>query len=530
MSVSLNNERTLVRRLTLRNLIFLGLGYDMATGALFSATAIVSAAGPEGIITYLVAGLFYSALGVIFIELSRVYPEAGSVTRFTLYSHGRTLNLINGFADLIWYLFIPPVEAISVSYTLNVFFPYFINSAGDPTIYGAILGFGIVLLMLPVNYFGISRFGRATNYISAVKIALYLTVPIALILFVHNSANLLHEGGFVPFGIGSMFAILPLAMYNFGGSRMIPDFAEETTKRSYITLGIIIAILTETAIYTLLAVAVVLGTNWSAIHLAAGSWHSLKGLAANPFLVFSKSTGLEWLLVITLIVSVLSPYISGYISVGAGTRALFSMGRSGLVGDRIKAIHEKYAIPVWSLVVFIVVGGFLALVSAPAPSIYNLIDDATAAGYLGFAAIPVAMIVSRRQKSTSKLQRIRGGNILAPVAMGVSSLIAYWAGWPDEPYAVLLIMAASLLFGIYSKATQGLLNSIWYICYMGFITLMVAIGTEGLYTLIPNSIGPFVVFAVTVALFYPWGVFSGLEVRFKDKEFTEFKAERFEPE
>lgn len=528
MSASFKNEGTLARKLTLRNLVFFGVGYDMATGALFSATAIVSAAGPAGILTYVIAGLFYSSLGIIFIEMVRVYPEAGSVTRFTLYSHGRTLNLVHGFADLIWYLFIPPIEAISVSYTLNLFFPYFVSSSGNPTILGAILGFGIVILMLPVNYFGVSKMGKFTNYVSAVKIALYLTVPIALISLFHNTPNLVGEGGFTPFGIGSMFSILPLAMYNFGGSRMIPDFAEEARKKHYVTMGIAVTIAVETAVYTLLAASVVLGTNWAALNLSGGSWHALKSLSANPFVVFSKSTGLQWLLLITVIVSVLSPYISGYISVGAGSRAMFAMGRSGFIADRIKTIHKRYSVPFWALVVFIVVGGMISLVSAPAPSIYNLLADAVSAGYLGFAAIPVAMMVTRRQGITRKEYRIRGGAILAPVAMGVSSLIAYWSGWPDEPYSALLILSASLVFGVLGNAREGFFNSLWYLGYIGFVTLIVAIGSQGLYNIIPAYIAPFVVFAGTILVFYPAGIFSGLKTQYAEKKYTTFKSEKFE--
>lgn len=66
-------------------------------------------------------------------------------------------------ADLIWYLFIPPIEALAVVEGLDFFYSGLINQqTGVPTLQGVILGVILLLLFVPFNYFGVKVFGRST--------------------------------------------------------------------------------------------------------------------------------------------------------------------------------------------------------------------------------------------------------------------------------------------------------------------------------------------------------------------------------
>jgi amino acid transporter len=303
---------------------------------------------------------------------------------------------------------------------------------------------------------------------------------------------------------------MPYAMFAFGGARVIPDFAEEVKRRKYIVYALILTVVGEGLLYLLYDYAFITGLNWSVLGVKSGDWAGLK-IAGNPFITLSSNYHAEVALGILLFAGIVGPFLTGYVYMGSGSRVLFATARSGLVSSKFGEVHEKYSIPYWALLAFGVAGAVVTFLFAPVPSIYGLINDATVAGYIGFATNPVAMMVLRRQ-GVSKY-RLKGGSVIAPIAFAVASLIVFWNGWPAVPYSVLLMGIASVIFGVLFKAREGLVDSIWYIVYIGFLTAMVYVGSDGALNIIPYYWATAIVAVVSVALFYPIGILSGLRQR-----------------
>ncbi|WP_337860927.1 amino acid permease [Ferroplasma sp.] len=111
----------------------IGLVGSFGNGALFGTVIMVAGAGPEAILAFILGAIIYSAIGFSYMELAKVYPEAGGPTRYTIYTHGRRTNIINAMSDLIWYIFIPPIEVIAIIAGLNYFDPIFLSVTGAPT-------------------------------------------------------------------------------------------------------------------------------------------------------------------------------------------------------------------------------------------------------------------------------------------------------------------------------------------------------------------------------------------------------------
>ncbi|HKJ96438.1 MAG TPA: APC family permease [Thermoplasmataceae archaeon] len=530
----------LKRELTLTQLVVIGVSGALGNGALFGAVGMVTTAGSGAIIAFIFGGVIYISIALTYMELSRVHPEAGAPSRFTLYSHGRTTSLINAFADMVWYIFIPPLEALSIVAGLNYIIPgspLIIASTGYPTIQGVLVGVGLVLAFTPFNYFGVGMFGKSTLYIGAVKLFFYVSMGLGLIFFVHNFGNFANPdyGGFLPYGISAILLIMPLTMYDFGGIRVIPDLAGETKlseveKKDAIVKAVAYTVLFETLIYISIAVAILASINWSALGIAPGDFSSLKGAMGgnNPFFILANSNNLGIIFAFAVVAGIMAPFVTGYIYTGAGARIFFSSARSGFLGGAFKELHARYAVPFWALITFAIVGAITVMISAPAPTVYSVIVDATVAGYLGFSTHPVAMIVQRRQGITTKAQKFRGAYIFGPIAMGVSSLVVYWSGWPSDPYAMLLILFGILIFGIPMRAFEQIRNSLWYMFYFVFLLLIVVfshtVGPEQLFGIqvgyIPFVWGTLIVFLTTTLVFFPWGVLSGLKEEYYHEEYT----------
>lgn len=256
---------SLKRDLDLKDLIIIGVAGAVGTGVLFSTAGMTALAGPGVVIAWIVGAIMYLFVGLTYVDLSALYPEAGGPSRYSLYSYGRITNLINAFADLIWYLFIPPVEALASVEGINYFYPHLINTAGSPTTLGALLGVILMVLFFPFNYFGIRAFAKSTDFLGVIKLLLYILVAIGFIAFARFS-NFTAYGGIVPFGVGGIFAAIPLGMFAFGSIRVIPDYAEEVRSPKIIGRAIIWVVLGQTLIYVLLAVGFLTSINWVALN------------------------------------------------------------------------------------------------------------------------------------------------------------------------------------------------------------------------------------------------------------------------
>ncbi len=542
----------LKRELGLYELVILGVAGSLGNGALFGTISMVAGAGPSAILAFIFGAFIYLLVALTYVELSKVYPEAGGPTRYPIYTHGRWSNLINSMADIIWYLLIPPIEVVAILIGTGYFFPgIFITNQGFPTTAGGLFGAGLLLTFIPINYFGIKQFGKTTNMIGIVKLIFYIAMVVGLIGFVFNVKNIYQYGFFNSHApLVSFLSIMPLAMYDFGATRVIPDLAEETKRPNDVAKAIVFTVVIESLIYIGVAFAIVMGFQWSALSIKPGDFAALTTspllIGLNPFFVFAHRSGFYWIFIAALVTGFLAPYVTGYIYVGSGSRVLMAFGRSGFITKKLKSIDSKHAIPLLALVVFVALGSIIVFISAPVPSIYSFIDDASAAGYLGLVVTPIALIVSRRQGVTKEEHKFKGMWFIAPLSVGLSSLIPFWAGWPSEPYAVFLILVGVLFISVSGKVTNGFKNAIWYIVYIGFVTIMTMIGSDGYSGVITylnlHSIGlpfalsiktpaswgaliPFewatlIIFIVSIAVFYPWGVLSGFKKQYDHPEFT----------
>ena len=505
-------KRELRKELSLLNLVVIGIAGAVGTGALFSSAGMASLAGPALILSWILGGIFYFFIGLTYVQLSLNYPEAGGPSRYSLYSHGRVANMINAFSDLIWYIFIPPIEAIAVVYGLNLFTsPHLvlISQAGTPTIYGALLGVLITLLFVPFNYYSVRFFGLSTTGIGIIKLLMYLAVAFGFLFLFYHSSNFTAYGGFTPFGFAGIFSAIPLAMFAFGGIRVIPDYAEEVKDHKVLDKAIIYTVVGQTLIYVLFAVAFVASIDWKSLGFAPGNWTALSTISGNPFIeIASTSNAPSPLLLLTIIIGVIGPFVTGYIYMGGGIRVLFAMARSKYVTEKIQELNE-YSVPFWALVIFAVVSALVVYLSAPVPTIYGLISDSVVAGYIGFSAAPVALVSLKKQGKLKEY--IPFSEIFAPIAFVFASLIIFWSGWPSVPYAVALLTIVAVVFSLIYKIKENWENALWYAGYIAFLVLMTYIGSDGALSII-NFYESSAIVAIVGLVFY----FIGVESRLRE--------------
>ncbi|MGC8608600.1 MAG: APC family permease [Thermoplasmata archaeon] len=513
-----NKEVKLKKAITFPQMLVIGIIAAVGTGALFAPAGMVSVAGPSAVIAWIIGAIFYAFISMTFVELSKTYPEAGGPSRYSLYTHGRITNAINAFSSLIWYIFIPPIEALATVEGLNYVYPKFLEATGAPTLLGAGIGVVILFLFLPLNYYGVKAFGKYSFWIGLVKISVYMIAVFGLMIVFFDAKNFyIYKGGFDAFGPSGILFAIPFAMFAFGGIRVVPDYAEETTEtknNKFLGKAIIYTVIGQTIVYILFSMAFVGGIDWSKVNIAPGNWAAADSIVGNPFMFLAGHYNSAFLIGIVFAVAVLGPFVTGYVYVGGGARVMLATARSKIMASSMGKLSETYAIPYWAIIVFIIVGAIVAFISAPVPGIYALLTDAVVAGYIGFAVTPIAMIASRRQGTTKKENMLPGGMIIAVIAFVGSALISFWSGWPSVPYAMMILAIAMVAFGIAFKIREHFLNSIWYIAFIAFILIMTYIGSDGALTVLSFTTSTIIVVIVAAAIFFPWGILSSLKTAY----------------
>lgn len=381
-----------------------------------------------------------------------------------------------------------------------------LTTSGDPTTSGALVALGLLIVYVPVNYYGIRAFSRITNFLGSAKFVLFVLLGIGFIVVLFHADNFTSFGGFAPFGTGAIFAAVPIAMFAFGGIRVIPDFAEEATDTRTLKVGILYTLGIQFIIYIMFSIALIGAISWSTLSVKAGDWSALTKVAGNPFIVLSTHRGVGWLLVVAIVVGIIGPGVVGYVYQGAGARVLMSMARSGYVPKRLQTVDPKHEIPVGALLVISVVGAILALLTAPVPRIYGLINDAVVGGYVSFGVVPPAMLALRVQKG----ERLSKGTlVLGALGFGGASLVLYWSGWPSVPYAAILIAVGVVALGLFGRVS-GLRHAVWYAVWVLFLVLMTSIGSVGKGTAVSFDLGSVIVIVVSIFAILPWAVRSRL--------------------
>ena len=93
-----NNVPKLRKSLTGLDIFLISFSGMVGSGWLLGVLAGPSYAGPAAILTWIIAGIFFIILALVFSELGSMFPYSGSLVRFNEYSHGPASNFKLGSA------------------------------------------------------------------------------------------------------------------------------------------------------------------------------------------------------------------------------------------------------------------------------------------------------------------------------------------------------------------------------------------------------------------------------------------------
>jgi amino acid transporter len=377
----------LKRSIGLFQLSMFGIGATIGTGIFFVLAEAVPVAGPAVIWSFVFAGVVAGLTAICYAELASAVPVSGSSYSYAYATLGEIAAMVVAACLLLEYGVSAAAVAVGWSQYLNELFdnlfgftiPENLSQAPEQ---GGIFNLPAVLLvgmcaLLLIR--GASESAKVNAVMVLIKIGV-LVLFIVLGLQGWNSDNL---SDFTPFGVSGITSAAGIIFFSYIGLDAVSTAGEEVKNpRRTMPLAILIALITVTSLYVLVALVAV----------AAQSMGAFEGQEAGLAAILEDVTGSTWPATVLAAGAVISIFSVTLVVIYGQTRILFAMGRDGMIPPLFHRVNPRTLTPVPATIIVAVV---VALLAGVLP--INFLAEMTSIGTLvAFMVVSVGVIVLRR--------------------------------------------------------------------------------------------------------------------------------------
>ncbi|AAT43518.1 APC family permease [Picrophilus oshimae] len=486
----------LKRGFSLHDAAMFGIGGAIGSGILFAVAGGTTYAGPAIIISWIIAAIMIVIVTIPYAEFSAMAPRGGISARISYYSYGSYGGFMSGWSLFLWAVLIPPIEAVAVSEYASYYIKGLYSSVtGFLTPEGIALSIALTILFVFINLFGIRKFGIVNNVLTWFKILVVVAIIVIVPLFVFRPSNFTTPS-FIPSNASGILIAIPATgiLFSFGGYRQVADMAGEikNPKRNLPrAIGITLAV--QSIFYILMTIIVVGSVNWTGLKTAPGSW-SVVGSLGSPIVTIIHSNiaylhgyavpVLSGLIILALIFAIFSPMGTFGVYLTGSSRIIFGFSREGAIPSFFGSTTKK-GTPLYAIILVAVIGDLFLI---PFPSWYTLTDFVVVAAVVNFAIVAASLPVIRKlYPEIERPFKVPFATAWSFVAFIASSILIYFATYPDTLYALGATLAGSVVFiyQAYKKHFQELSikNSLWipvYIIVMIIISYLGSSSTGGI--------------------------------------------------
>ena len=180
----------LKRDISTTNILIASAGGMVGSGWLFSPFISAQMAGPNALISWIIATIFMLFIALPLCELGTMFPVSGGMSNYPTYTHGREVGFLFAWTSWLSYVVMTPIEIQAILQYSSHFFPSLIV-ADSATLtlsgYGYMVAIGIMLFVVLLNSYGIKMLAECNKYASIIKFAL---PSIAIIALLHSAPTM----------------------------------------------------------------------------------------------------------------------------------------------------------------------------------------------------------------------------------------------------------------------------------------------------------------------------------------------------
>jgi amino acid transporter len=369
----------------------------VGSGWLFSAQLNAKFAGNYSFIAWLIAAGIVSLVGLCFAKICTMYPQRGINVKCTSLSHGKDFGLIFAFCFWFGVLAMIPNESQATVQYLSPFI-HFTNlyDGNGLTITGKLFSVLILFIYLLINFFGIKLLSYINNVATVFKISIPILTIIVLMVSHFDSSNFsLNVNNYTSSNIKTALIGAGL-IYTFNGFQIITSFASEIKNPSKtIPLAIMISIGITLFLYLLLQLSFMGAMPHS---VAEKGWVLLN--FTSPLVNLTILLGLNYLAILLIADSVVSPSITGLSYLGSCSRMLYAMADKGQMPKWIAKLCPVRHISKRSLAINFIISCVILFNSK---GWAELMIITTTFNILGYMGAPLSLAIFHKGKISTKI-------------------------------------------------------------------------------------------------------------------------------
>lgn len=445
------NKAELKKVLHTRDLIMLAFGAAIGWAWVVLSGDWLLAGGTLGaILGFAFGGLMILFVGMTYSELCPAMPKCGGEHIFSMRALGFHWSFVCSWALTLSYLGVVAFEACSLPSVLGYIVPgiyrgYAYTVAGmDIYIPFIVIGVSAAVILTIINYIGIQFASWLQQALTGVILAVGLLL-IATTLFKGDTSNIQPLFGNGVNGILSVAVITPFFMVGFD---VIPQAAEEVDieprKMGYLML---FSIVMATVWYCLILLCVSMLIDHESI--GAAELCTADALAA----AWNGSSVIRHIVVFGGVCGILTSW-NAFLT--AGSRVLFSMGKSRMLPAWFARVHPKYHTPS-NAVLFI--GGISAIAPLFGKQLLTWISNAASLStVIAYCLVAVSFLVLRKKEpDMPRPYKIKHGYLVGgiAVALAVGMMALYLPGMPSGlgvPEWIIIAIWIAIGVPMYLKA------------------------------------------------------------------------------
>ena len=240
-----------------RHLSMIAIAGVIGAGLFVGSGAAISEAGPAALVSYALAGLLVVLVMRMLGEMSAASPETGSFSSYAERALGRWAGLAIGWLYWWFWVVVLGIEATAAAEIGNRWVP-------------ALPQWGWALLVMVVltgtNLASVRSFGEFEFWFAAIKVAAiagFIVLGALAILGVLPTvespglSNLVGRGGFMPAGVGPVFASMTVIVLSFFGAEIATIAAGESDDPEHAVRAAVRSVVWRVLVFYIGSIAVI---------------------------------------------------------------------------------------------------------------------------------------------------------------------------------------------------------------------------------------------------------------------------------
>lgn len=471
----------LKRDISTTNILIASAGGMIGSGWLFSPFISAQMAGPNALISWIIAALFMLFIALPLCELGTMFPVSGGMSNYPSFTHGQEVGFLFAWTSWLSYVVMTPIEIQAILQYSSHFFPALIIS--DPSMlklsgYGYITAIGIMFFVVIINSYGIKLLAECNKYASIIKFALPSIAIIAFLTSAPDMSNVaIHLGDKTSWvNIFTALSAGGVAFAFTGFQNGLILAGEVKNPQRNIPISILGAVLIGFLLYFALQLSFIaavpqkyLTNGWAALNYPGVS---------GPLVGLALLLGLGTVATLLMIDAAFSPFGTTLVYTTATSRILYGMAINNHIPKVFLKVN-RHKIPYVTLYANLIVGSLSFL---PFPGWQKLVAFLSSASILSYSIGPICLLSMRKlQPHTPRPFKLKGAVFCSYLAFYICNSMLYWCG-----FSIIWKLDAALLIGLiiymaYHRKSIFKPNAplYWFIFYMVCIIIISYLGCFG---------------------------------------------------